>query len=575
MSSETFRKPASSLWLQAAAIILAGIWVYSPALHGTWLWDDDQYITQNPLLRTSAGLAQIWLAPKGVNYFPLTATLQWVQWQLWSNASLGYHWTNLVLHLLSALLLWRLLRRLGVRLAWLGGLVFAVQPQTIESVAWITELKNTLSLPLLLGAMICYVNFDSAREDSVHEGGARCPQRAERRRQLNQRVGDPPWPGFGGLCTALHLYLGSIGLFLAALLSKSTVVMFPFVILLYCWWKRGRLTPADLKATAAFFGLSLCLGAVTLWFEHARAIGLGAAPLEGFFSRSVAAGLAAAFYALKCVLPFGLMPIYPRWTVASPTFLQLLPWPILAVGVAFVWSKRGTWGRPVLFGVGCFLANLVPVLGFVPMAYLRLAWVADHFAYLSLVPIVGLAAAGLSAAKLGKPVTAIVGVALAAVLAFASHRVAGNFRSPEALWTFTLRQNPAAWSAHNDLGSIRYDAGRLPEATAEFAEAVRLNPDYAEARNNLGVALADAGHLAEAVDQYNRALQLKPGYANARCNLGNALLRMGRSAEAVGEYRQALRLKPDFPEAHYNLGLALQAMGRKEEAAEEFDQFRH
>lgn len=265
-------------FLPAALIVLAVGWVFFPALHGGWFWDDYFEITHNAELRGS--LWKIWLAPVSPDYFPLKATVQWVQWRLWGDHVIGYHLTSVGLHLLSAFLLWRLFRRLGLPLAWVGGLLFAVHPLTIESVAWIAELKNTLSLPLVLLAMSAYLDYD------------------ERKRG----------PDYGR----------SLLLFAAAMLCKSSVVMFPVVILLHAWWKRGRFTREAFRASAAFFAVSLVLGLVTVWFQHHRAIGSVEIQTGGFFSRLAAAGLSVVFYLSKCFWPVGLLPNYPRWSVDPP-----------------------------------------------------------------------------------------------------------------------------------------------------------------------------------------------------------------------------------------------------------------
>jgi len=141
--------PHSARWLaaQAGFVLLLACWVYWPALHGGWLWDDGLEIARNPVLREASGWRTPWYAPTGLDYLPLKDTLQWVEWRLWGSQVLGYHVTNLVLHLASAGLIWNLLGRWGVRLPWLGGLLFAVHPLAVESVAWIAEFKNAVSLP--------------------------------------------------------------------------------------------------------------------------------------------------------------------------------------------------------------------------------------------------------------------------------------------------------------------------------------------------------------------------------------------------------------------------------------------
>jgi len=521
---------------QAALLVLAGLWIYFPALRGDWVWDDLAEVAHNPVLADPAGLRAIWIAPQGADYFPLKTTLQWLEWRAWGPDRLGDHLVTLALHLGGALLFWRLLARWGVRWAWLGGLILAIHPLAVESVAWIAETKNTLSLALALLAVHAYLNF----EDKRAAGRSRAAGSA---------------------------YLLAVVLFLAALLSKTTVVMLPALLLLQAWWRRGRITRADLRASAPFFALSLGLGLVTIWFQGHRAMAGAEAGAGGLGSRIAGSGLAVAFYLGKFLWPAGLMPNYPRWNVASPAPAQFLPWVGLGVLAAFCWSRRTEWGKPVLFGLGAFVLSLVPVLGFVPMAYLRISWVADHLAYFPLLGLAGLAAAGAGTLaarpRLFVPVAVLAAAAMLA-LALVSRNYAGIFRDDETFWSYAVARNPASWLGHNDLGLRRAQAGRLPEAIAQYEEAIRLNPGFAEAHANLGGALAASGQLPPAVSQYGEALRLQPNYVQARIGLaaahyllGNTLGNSGRLPEAILQYREAIRLQPDYAEAHANLGLAL------------------
>ena len=525
-------QPAWRVGLQVALIVLAGWFAFSPALHGTWLWDDQALITQNPDIRDPGGLEKIWLQPAGGDYFPLTSTVEWVQWRLWQDNPAGYHCSSLGFHLLSAVLLWRLLRQLGIRLAWLGGLIFAVHPVVVESVAWIAEQKNTVPLPLLLGAMGCYLDYD----------------RRERRQD----------------------YWLAWLLFVAALLGKTSVVMLPGVILLYHWWKEGRITRRHLLASLPFFAASLALGLVTVWFQLHRAAAGWILPVVGLASRMAGAGLALLFYFSKCVFPVGLLPVYPRWLVEPPSPIQFLPWLAVGVVLGWCWTRRATWGRHALFGFGFFLLNLAPVLGLIPMAYQYYAWVADHFIYLPLIGLVGLAAAGAGTLleRLAQPWRSYAvagGLALVSLLAFASHRYAANFRSEEALWIYTLERNPQAWVAHNNLGNVLLQNGHLPEATTHFEQAIRLNPGYAEPHNNLGNALYRLGRTPEAIGHFEQALRLNADFAEAHANLGNCLVQVGRVPEAIGHYRQALRINPGVVEVCNNLGNVLFLAGQTQE----------
>jgi len=534
--------PNPKTWLRAALIALAGCWVFSPVLHGPWLWDDDLYITQNPLLRSAAGLGKIWLAPTGVNYFPITFTVQWIQWHLWGDNPAGYHATNIVLHLLSALLLWRVLFKLGVPQAWLGGLIFAIHPLTVESVAWISELKNTLSLPFLLLAFSAWVDAENSKFEIRNSK-----------------------------------YFLSLLCFLAAMLCKSTVVMFPFVLLLYAWWKRGKLGPSDLKRTAPFFAVSLVLGVVTIWFEHHRAMGgLETAAPGGLFSRVANAGLAVVFYFFKCVVPCHLSLIYPPWTPDPLWRAQLFAWlAIAAIICALVrWSglpPTRPAARHLLFGLGFFLINLVPVLGIVPMAYAHISWVADHFAYLPLVGLSGLGAAGASkifqvSGFKFQAFGSVVIAALLAALAVASHRDAVLFGNGEALWDNTVQRSPESPVAHNNYGLVLAKDGQLQEAIAQYEEALRLKPDFGEVDVNLGLALASSGQRMEAIARYRDALRLNPAQPEAHTNLCIVLRQTGQFREAVAEGEEALRLRPDYPEADNNLAVALIQERRNTEA---------
>ena len=592
--------------LPAALIVLAAIWVYGPALHGTWLWDDGLEIARNPQLADAGGWWKAWVYPRGLDYLPLKDTVLWIEAHLWADSVFGYHLVNLGLHLTSALLLWRLLGRLGVRHAWIGGLLFAVHPAAVESVAWMSEFKNTLSLPPLLLAVGAYLDYEES-------GQARD-------------------------------YWEALGWFLAAMLCKSSVVMLPAGLLLIAWWRRGRLEAADLRATGPFFAVALGLGLVTLKFQLDRAIRFPG-PMPDLAARIAQAGWSAAAYLKEGLFPVGLMPIYPAIRSALPA---ATPWAGFAALLWLCWWKRESWGRHALLGLGWFLIHLLPVLGLLPLAYLRVAPRADHLAYLPLTGLVALAAAGFGAAvdALGREArfrparwAAWAGAAaVIAALAVSSRAYAGVFRDDEALWTCALARNPQAWLAANNLGriyltkdrpleaadkleaAVRFGPpsaevhanlgnayarlGRVAEARAQFEEATGIDPgfagahydfglvllaagdamrardqfraalladpDYAAAHNNLGLALARLGQLPEAVAEYERALRLNPGLPEAHLNLGNALFRQGRVPEAADQYRAALAIAPGYAPAHQNLGSALERLGRPRDAEAEF-----
>jgi len=619
--------------VQTGLMFLAGWFVYSPALRGDWLWDDLQEIPLNLTLRDRAGLAQIWFAQSGPDYFPITSSLQWLQWHLWGEARLGYHLTNLGLHLLGGFLLWRLLRKLGLRFAFFGGLLFVVHPLTVESVAWISELKNTLSLVFLLLAFSAYLEWDRKRgmgfQPMSDENTGRMPVprqfrsiessagallRKDEGGDLKPEIRSKPggsdgskiYSGFRSHLSSFR-YLLSLACFLAAMLSKSSVVMFPVVLLLYAWWRRPVFAPPchgaaqrsrmnaglrrgenppgpaaragefsgrrDLLATVPFFALALLLGGVTFWFQIHRAIGGWHLDQGNFWSRAAAAGRAIAFYLGKFIWPVGLLPIYPRWP--PPTLLQFTPWALLGLALACLWGKRAAWGRHALFGLGFFLVNLIPILGFAPMSFLHIAPVADHFVYLPMVGLVGLTAAGLGAkwpiAGRRWPVFRLIAAgAICLLLAIESRQYARMFADQETLWTYTLARNPRSPAVHVNFAFILRHDGRMAGAIAHLKSALGLKPDFAKAHDNLGFALGGSGRLQEAEAEFERATDLAPDVVEYQNNLGSALARIGRTQAAIACFRRALRLEPEDASAHYNLGVMLQTAGLAQEAALHF-----
>jgi tetratricopeptide (TPR) repeat protein len=553
------RTASTSTLLKAAAIILVGAWIYWPAIHGGWIWDDGAEIAHNPVIRDPEGLAKIWVSPATPDYFPLKTTLQWFLWRIWGENTEAYHLLTLGLHLADALLFWRLLKRLGLRFAWLGGLLFVVHPIVVESVAWIAELKNTLSLAFLLAAMIAYVDYDD-------ESSASSAAKSSR---------------------AQAAYLRSLLLFLLAVLSKSSVVMFPFVLLLYAWWKRTRISKSDLVGSIPFFAVSLILGIVTISFQQHRALASWTIPLGGWDSRIACAGVALAFYVWKCALPFDLLPMYPQWSVAPPSLLQFAPWFVVALLLGWFWTRRATWGRHLLFGVGFFILNLLPVLGFVSMAYMHIAWVADHFVYLPVLGLIGVAVAG--AGRLADRIDSrppslrlfaigTVSVLLGA-LAWQSRTHAARYGDEEALWTYTLNKNPGAWMAHINLGQFFGQTGRSDIALEQYSDALRIRPDLPEAYYNRGSTLAQMGRVPEAIGDFDQALRLQPDSVDVHINLGNALARSGRMREAINHYEEALRIQPDavdarnyLAEAHFEMADALVQRRQYAEAVDEYRQ---
>jgi Flp pilus assembly protein TadD len=528
--------------LPAALLIVLSFAAYWPAIQAGFVWDDDAYITENPKLHDLSGLRDIWFDIGATKmYVPLVFTTFWLEHQLWGTRPLGYHLVNIAFHAAGAVLLWLLLVRLAVPGAWLAAAIFAVHPIYVESVAWVTELKNTQSTLFGLLFLLAYWRFS---ETGGRAGAAR-----------------RPW-GF---------YLLALSAFAAALLSKPVVVALPLVLLLLLWWRRwggsGRSVTgvADIAAVLPMLVLSTAAGLVAIHVEHIYGGARGAPWQLPFLDRGLVAGRALWFYVGKLFWPVDLVPIYPRWQIDSAAAGQYL-YPLGAAGVlAALWYFRRQLGRGPFVAAASFALLLAPLIGFFAVSYHLNSYVADHFQHHAAPALIALVAAGAAALPRRFPqfrrLAPWMAAALLAVLALASNRYTPAFENEEARCRTTLERNPDSWLAMNNLGVALNRQGRFAEATGWFEKAIRIRQPYPEAESNLGVALVGLGRPQAAIEHYREALRIWPENPLAHNNLGTALAQVGQIEEARAEYEVALRLRPEYPEARSNLArlLATQA----------------
>ena len=527
------------------SIVVLVLLAYLPALRGGFVWDDDSWTTKLvALLRDSSGLRSIWFQPTAMQqYYPLTGTTFWLDYHLWRFWPLPYHVENALLHALSALLFWRVLRRLQIQGAWLAAALFALHPVMVESTAWITERKNVLSLTLCLGAALAYGRYP-------------LEAKAAAGRPLDGREGQRSLS-----------YVLAVFLFLGALLAKPTVCSFPAVVLLLAWWRRGELRwRQDVVPTLPFFALALGMCAVTGWIEKTHVGAQGADYALTIPQRILIAGRAVWFYLGKLVWPSNLCFVYPRWKPDAGQWWQWL-YPLTAVGgLSTLWLARGRIGRGPITALLFFVGTLSPMLGFVNVYFMRYSFVCDHWVYFPSLGLFALTATGLSSVVTARddgrlPKGAAVGVLLL-VLGGLTWRQAGTFAGLESQLRITIERNPECWFAYNNLGNALFRKGRVEEAIGDFQEAIRLKPDLAEAYTSLGVALASTGRLDEALGQFRHAIRLKPDYAEAYYDLGIALEQSGEPERALRQFQEAVRLKPGFAAAQSRLARELRRRGQ-------------
>ena len=554
-------------WFWALLLIAVVFIAYAQVFRAGFIWDDESHLTRNPCVIGPLGLKEIWTTAQAV-YYPLVLTTFWTLHKFIGLNPFPYHLLNVLLHGASAVLLWRILQLLKIRGAWLGAALWALHPVMVQSVAWITELKNTQSCLFYLLSILWFLKWQNRRVGATATSF-----------ELERSEGGR---SFWGLVL-------SLAFFVLATLSKPSVVMLPFVLGLCIWWMRGKIRWRDALALAPFALISAVASAWTVWEQkfHARAIGPDWA--QTFPERLIIAGKIICFYVAKLVWPYPLIFIYPRWDVDSSEVVGYLPLMAAMAALIALWFVRAQWGRALFFAAAYYVVSLFPVLSFFSVFFFRYSFVSDHFQYLASMGPLALAGAGIatllgyfcnnaagfvshpdavprSVSTIASPRRRLVlsgglcGMLLVS-LGFLTWRQTAEYHNLFALYTATLQKNPGCWMANYNLGIVLSEQGEADQAIDNYRRAVALRPDYAEAHYNLGRLLVEQGQLADAIAHYERAAAINPADAEAQNNLGVTLFGIGRTDDAIAHYQKALEIRPGYAEVSCNLANALIAKG--------------
>jgi Tfp pilus assembly protein PilF len=558
-------------WLLGALVAVWTLVTFLPTLGNDFVnWDDPRMFLDNPHHRGTwqARLRNAWSRHLLGEYMPVTWMSYGLDRSLWDLYAPGYHLTNLLLHVLAALAVYALARRLlrhaleveapdcgraaidlGAAVAALG---FAVHPLRLEPVAWVSARGTVLGGLLLVLSVLAYViGWERGRASGRVSG---------------------PW------------LTGSALLFAASLLARATGLVLPAVLVVLDVYPLRRLAPRP----AAWWHPA----ARRVWAEKAVFAVIGALALPmGFLARGEeAADFARAgwdppialtwaaysvgFYVWKTVGIGTLSPIYPMPTRDDPMLLAVAMSALTAAAITGILiAARRRWPGALVAWVA-YLILLGPMSGIAPFGRLRGA--VDRYTYVACLG--GALVAGGAVAlgwrawqdgRVGRSrVTLVTGllVTVLVVWSLVSWRDAGVWRDGVTLWTRAVAVVPASPVARTNLGAALAARGDFAGAEAQYREAARTWEAEPGAFHNLGRVLAAQDKFREAVEPFQRVVELRPGWAEGYLDLGAALYNIGRVNDAVVAFTRAVELDPLSARGHSGLGAALRRQGRDSEA---------
>jgi tetratricopeptide (TPR) repeat protein len=502
--------------------------------------DDVIYVTENIHIQsgiTLNGLCWAFNTTDAEFWHPLTWISLMFDYQLYGLDAGGYHLTNLILHILSTLLLFRLFNRM-TGMVWRSAFVaalFALHPLHVESVAWIAERKDVLSAFLFMLTLCIYVYYTEK--------------------------------------PVIGRYLLVLFFFVLALMSKPMVVTLPVIMILLDYWPLGRFESKEdnlitwqLKEKAPFFVLSVVFSIITLYAQYKPSVKrfpflLGPRIGNALFSFGT--------YLKKIFWPLDLVVFYPFsyqltiWQVLGASLL------IIVISVAvIVMAKR----FPHLFvGWLWYGITLLPVIGIIQIGSQAMA---DRYTYLPLIGIGIILAWGMPLLFqhecIRKKILFPAGIAVLIILSVLTWQQCGYWKNSITLFSHALQINNDNYLAHGNFGFALFEEGKSEEAIDHYNKAMRMILNPASVYSNRGNAYAKLGQYQRAFDDYNEAIRLEPDYADAYYNRGNIYREFGQYQKAVKDYNESIHLKKDNIRAYYNRGIAYTKLGYYQLAIDDF-----
>lgn len=544
-------------WWQPILLVAVTALVYAPTTNLTFIWDDDYYVYANPTLQSSDALASIWTDPsKSPQYYPITFTVLWIQYQLFADNPAGYHALNVLLHVINSLLCFTVLKQLRLPPAFWIAMAFALHPIQVETVAWITELKNLLS-GMFYG--LAWLALWPALAPKW--------SRSKRLPEENEEQARPAI-----LLTIFQFGLGTL-LFACALYSKSITASLPAALAVALWFAQGNIRRSQIAILLPLMLLGAFVGWQTASMEREQVGAIGDEWNHGFVQRVGIASRCVVHYIQQCSVPIEQMFFYPRYETklnATALFAILACFTIAVSLAIYTWKQKK---RGAICSVAFFVGSAFPAIGFLNVYPHRFSFVADHFVYL---PVIGVFCFVWSVLldgakfvcrdfKIKPPLCLFAFCALLAVYCVQTTLYIPTFKSEKTLWTDTFDKNPSCVIAMQELALVYIDE-KDPEAALFYLKQAEEYPfDRFQTLNSKGLAFGMLDRVISAKQSFLDSIEENPNNYLPWQNLGSLSHQFpnsGAGLKSPGEYYQkSWDLRPTYLAA---FGLAEEAYLKKD-----------
>ena len=506
-------------------------------------FDDNSYITENSHIQSGINVKNIkWVftAVVASNWHPLTLLSHMMDCSLFGANASGHHLVSLLLHIGAVIFLFLFLYKTTNNIwpAAFAATFFAIHPLRVESVAWVAERKDVLSMFFGMACLYAYAFYAESSK--------------------------------------LSKYILCLILFVLTLMSKPMLVTLPFILLLLDYWPLGRWekslsAPVESRYQLAgrlvwektpFFLLTIASSMVTFWAQN-KGGSVVSLELLPFLKRLNNAIVSYIAYLEKTIWPVNLAVIYPY-------DLSLLLWKVLISGIMLTvitlavlyYIKK----LPFLFtGWFWYVGTLIPVIGLVQVGEQAMT---DRYTYLPSIGIAIMLSWSIPLLfprkDISQKIIFLAGLVVLVILSVLTWRQCGYWRNSIELFTHTLQVTKNNYKANRQLGYAYGAIGQYQQAIDNFSEVIRLKPNYYMPYSGRGIAYIYLGQYKRAIEDFNKAISLQPIYTNAYNYRGKAYSDLGQYQQAIEDYSNAIRLKPNYAEAYNNRGIAYFHQGNNE-----------